>query len=312
MKRRFNVSTLLTLMVVMVMSLITPVSVQAQDARTLSAMLSAEFQDDSEKVPEENAILKQYRLRINKLNVSDLNSIYKAHRDYRATFIKHKKLSEDGFRIFRDFYKKVESANQNNIESAKKEGPQVKKFIRVLQDCEEITYLEINNEFIVNNTLNGFNFPLKELVILEEKTKGLGCDAGLGVSWEELRKIMQLWENFQIKYPNLLESQEEVENELNGLMHIYLVGMDNTPTYHLDDSKTYVVEKDLIDSYRQFVKKNVNSKYHKQIYELLKFYETNNYKVDQKLVDYLTKNFQSDFIALKRAIAVPDKIITNE
>ena len=94
-------------------------------------------------------------------------------------------------------------------------------------------------------------------------------DAGLLISWDELRERIIFWEGFLKKYPGFNE-KATAEYYLSIYLSTYLSGMDNTRIYDFTSNK---IDPDLVRSYRTYIENNKSSKYHGIInaqYEILK------------------------------------------
>jgi hypothetical protein len=64
-----------------------------------------------------------------------------------------------------------------------------------------------------------------------EDVETIVYDAGLWLSWEELRKTLTRWEAAARRYPNLEETPLEVEPKIRWLAWLYFLGISNTPSF---------------------------------------------------------------------------------
>ena len=64
----------------------------------------------------------------------------------------------------------------------------------------------------------------------------LTADAGLCVSWRELGDLVARYEVYPKKFPKATEFFTRLSAEYQYLQHLYLIGVDNTPTFETADS----------------------------------------------------------------------------
>lgn len=109
-------------------------------------------------------------------------------------------------------------------------------------------------------------------------------DAGLLISWENLRKRISFWESFLGKYPNF-----PLSNEINRYISIYirtfLTGMDNSPITR--DFTSNMLRKDIRDSFENFLKENRNSRYYSIVKKYYNILNKNSFIVTDDLKKYL-------------------------
>lgn len=149
----------------------------------------------------------------------------------------------------------------------------------VFESSEGYWYLAENNEFLLNEVLKGYSFNLKKYVafLIDENNKHPEIleDAGLRISWDELRERIIRWELFSKKYPDMKETNEEVISAIGGIkwmLSAYLGGFifDNTPIYI---RSTRRIRNDVKISYERFLKENEDSTYWplvKKVYDMYK------------------------------------------
>ena len=71
---------------------------------------------------------------------------------------------------------------------------------------------------------------------LLRSSEHLTADAGLCVSWRELGDLVARYEVYPKKFPKATEFFTRLSAEYQYLQHLYLIGVDNTPTFEMADS----------------------------------------------------------------------------
>lgn len=71
---------------------------------------------------------------------------------------------------------------------------------------------------------------------LLRSSEHLTPDAGLRVSWRELGDLVARYEVYPKKFPRATEFFTRLSAEYQYLQHLYLIGVDNTPTFETADS----------------------------------------------------------------------------
>ena len=123
----------------------------------------------------------------------------------------------------------------------------------------------------------------------QEIREGFSEDAGLLISWEQLRKRIITWENFLHQYPDFVE-KANIQPYLADYLSTYLGGMDNTRIY----GKKMALKKEVKVSYENFIKKNKSSKYHSIVKEFYEMIKKNGYIVPKNYETFLDKkNFKT-------------------
>jgi hypothetical protein len=84
-------------------------------------------------------------------------------------------------------------------------------------------------------------------------------DAGLVISWEELRLRLTRWERFRSLHATIPEAPVALEREIRDLAAFYLCGVDNTPIFGWDSG---ALDQKLKTSYERFLSENQSSAYH--------------------------------------------------
>ncbi|MEM4261098.1 MAG: hypothetical protein QXG00_07690 [Candidatus Woesearchaeota archaeon] len=151
----------------------------------------------------------------------------------------------------------------------------IKCGIKISGDDVDGYYLDENFDFLIDMTQN-YQFDLAEFIrFMKEEVSPIQIDAGLQISWEELRKKIIRFETFARKYPNLQETTKEIEPNLKWFLSIYLAGLDNSPVFDWESNK---LDNELKKSYETFLKENKASSYYSVIKELYDIYKKYNFQ----------------------------------
>ncbi len=148
-------------------------------------------------------------------------------------------------------------------------------------------YLKEDTEFLVEILSDFGSSELREYLLfrVSEDKERLGEDAGLLISWEDLRKRIIRWEQFTHAYPNLLETEKEIKPKLHKLLILYLTGIDNTPAYDL--WKSGEIKFTLRKSYETFLKENNISSYYALINSVYNILKKHRFKINEELILFL-------------------------
>jgi len=145
-------------------------------------------------------------------------------------------------------------------------------------------YLVENNRFLLDKVLKNYDFPLKRYIefLVEEQNRHpeIAEDAGLCITWEELRERILRWEFFSKRHPFLKETGEDVIPEIRHMLDVYLFGIDNSRVYCLETKKI----KDKVKmSYEKFIEENKDSNYYSTVKKVYEIYKKNNFLFDEKI-----------------------------
>lgn len=99
-----------------------------------------------------------------------------------------------------------------------------------------------------------------------EDVETIVYDAGLWLSWEELRKTLTRWESAAQRYPKLEETKLEVEPHIRWLAWLYFFGVSNTPSFDFTSGQ---IDPELIDSWSRLAALDRGSRYRELAGELV-------------------------------------------
>ncbi len=158
----------------------------------------------------------------------------------------------------------------------------------------EGSYIPIADNNYLAKTFGKYLSPsLMAYLAFMKKNEYLAQDAGLNVSFEELRAIIILGEAIVTKYPETSVA-DLVQKQLNSLVYLYLHGLPNTPVYEYKN----LLLSEVKTSYKKFLKENKKSTYYpivKFIYDLL---EKNNFIYTKQVQEKLQEKAESMNISL--------------
>lgn len=123
-----------------------------------------------------------------------------------------------------------------------------------------------------------------------EDRQRLAEDAGFVVGWEDMRRRLIRWEDFERHYPNLPETRTEVKPEVIRTVGWYLFGIDNSPAYDrwpVPGPKTVRLDAKLRASYARFIEENRTSAFHAVIAGIYGILRRHNFSPDAELFAFL-------------------------
>lgn len=146
-------------------------------------------------------------------------------------------------------------------------------------------YLAENPDFL-DELSNLFSGELKDYLIFlaSEYKERLAEDAGLLISWNNLRQRIIRWEEFAKKHEKLKEIGTEIQPKLHTLFSVYLIGTDNTKAYDIFTGK---LDTNLKLSYQNFIEENKDSNYYSIIDSVYKILGENKFEINSDLIKYL-------------------------
>jgi hypothetical protein len=118
----------------------------------------------------------------------------------------------------------------------------------------------------------------------QEIREGFSEDAGLLISWEQLRKRIIAWEKFLAQYPNFVE-RLNIQQQLKDYLGTYLAGLDNTRIYGQDRR----LKQEVKASYENFIRQDKDSKYHHIIQEYFVMLKKHGFIVPKNYEAFLQK-----------------------
>jgi hypothetical protein len=163
---------------------------------------------------------------------------------------------------------------------------------------EGLWYLKSDLDFLVevSSIASG---EMKKFVkfYAEEWRKTIADDGGLLITWEDLRKRIVRQERFARRHAGLKETEEDIKPSLAWMVRVYLVGIDNSPAYELEETGRLYDE--LQKSYEAFLREDTGSGYYKRISDVYGLLQKNDFRVSRELVDYLERTGYADYTYMR-------------
>jgi hypothetical protein len=262
--------------------------------------------------------LSAYEKFLDTLDNSKKESILAARNEFLKNFITaENEIAAQAFRCFWKFYRKfireqdkLLHSNEYHLTDAEKPG--VFEELQRLHNYDKYgiklsaegtqVYLAENVDFLVK-TATVLKGEFREYINFHanEFREPITGDASLGIYWEELRKRILRFERFAREHPDLLETETKIKPELDGLLWMYLVGLDNTPAYDLHD--TGELDAELRKSYATFLTEDHTSSNYSLISETYKILEKHAFKMNAELLAFLHERGFADNVFNRNAEA---------
>lgn len=121
-----------------------------------------------------------------------------------------------------------------------------------------------------------------------EIKEGFSEDAGLLISWEQLRLRITFWETFLARYPDFPLKGGEIATYLDIYIRTFLTGTDNSRIER--DYQDLTLRDEVRKAYDDFLRKNRGSRYYsvvKGYYDILK---KENFRVGREARSFLQAN----------------------
>ena len=242
-------------------------------------------------------IVDKYKEKLSQIEFNDVSSIEIAADE----LIKFSKGQDESTREkllfrFREYYYNVlrEYNEQHEIGGFPIEDSEINKLNLslskagwVVKDSEGYYYLGELAGWFESRFENILTPNYKEYFYLRSKDirKGFSEDAGLMISWEQLRKRISTWDDFLSKYPNFVENHN-IESYLEMYIATYLWGMDNSRIYEFE---TMRLKDEVKESYEKFIIENSNSRYFSLVKGFYEILSNDKFYLREKGMTYLEK-----------------------
>ncbi len=187
------------------------------------------------------------------------------------------------YQFMHSYEKSIEDYLSNYPLPQQEESKLVSKLSKAgwkLDESEGMYYVGEDGEWLLKEF--GSILPEDWNKYLQQRTKEVkkqfSEDAGLLISWEELRDRIIYWEKFLIKYPTFSE-KEVIDFYLDVYIRTYLTGMSNS---RIADVETNKVQDKIIESYQNFLTLNKQSKYYKLVEGQYNILKRNSFHLNEK------------------------------
>ena len=153
-------------------------------------------------------------------------------------------------------------------------------------------YYDLNRQYLAKKYEKYISPAYYEWLNHLDKTAKLTNDAALTITPDELREYIVYLEKFKEKYPDFVDING-VNLILNGYLEIYLMGLDNTRVFIDWENK---MNPEFKSSYEKFLSENKDSKYYNMVEELYNKAKENNFKCDNKLIEWHQEVFFQKYL----------------
>ncbi|MBR6126166.1 hypothetical protein IKQ21_00615 [bacterium] len=229
-----------------------------------------------------------------------LNPVQKYYKEnleqYEINFLNKAKNSKDNdlefSKLQMKFIKATDVLNEKYAENIDIKDPYYKNNWIKLLNSEGSYYYIINYNYLYRKYGQYLSFAYKQLLNHHSETESIVEDAGLTISPDKLREYIIFLDNFIKQNPNFV-LKNDVNDMLNNYLMIYLVGIDNSPTF--DKWNTRKMLPKYKASYEKFLSENKDSKYYPMVEELYNKAKANDFSWDRDfdawLYEYHKKYF---------------------
>lgn len=129
----------------------------------------------------------------------------------------------------------------------------------------------------------------------KEIAQGFSEDAGLLITWEQLRSRIISWEAFLADYPGFVE-KFSVDAYLDVYIRVYLTGMDNSRVFGFEKNR---LEKAVQESYERFIAENKKSGYYPLVSDYYDYLKKHDFVEPSDLNEFLEKKGVKSFLAIQ-------------
>jgi hypothetical protein len=119
----------------------------------------------------------------------------------------------------------------------------------------------------------------------DEIQQGFARDAGLLISWDQLRERIAMWEQFLRQYPDFVE-KGDVRERLDVYVRTFLTGMDNSRINNFNSKK---LRADVKAAYEMFIRANRDSAYYALVRDYYDMLKSKQFNVPDNIEEYLKK-----------------------
>ncbi|WP_246846799.1 SH3 domain-containing protein [Leptospira barantonii] len=231
-----------------------------------------------------------YQKYLDSLKTGELSSLQKAENQFISKFAPNSPDAENAFRVYTEFVV-IQSSEINSKLQEKLQNDYGKwtdsALVRELNShgltveyCEgDAALIEYYDHSLV--VLKNHTFPLKETIRLLSKVGyPYTCDAGIGISWEEMRKRIAKIETF-LKEFNTVPEKPMIEGLLKEYFGFYVNGLDNTPVCECRE-ESCVLSNEVRKSFKNFLNENKTSVYFSFVEKLNSIYSKNQFRCNEE------------------------------
>jgi hypothetical protein len=261
----------------------------------------------------------EYRQRLTRIGFKDTASVAEAAKELLKTAQgQPDKCKEELLFLFRKYYfasldkyyaqckEKLSSLFRNNYSYLEKNNEEI-NLVNLINEANKDpltkslaqagwTVKVSEGDYYLGELPNWFATEFKEILTpayweyfrlrSQEIKEGFSEDAGLLISWEQLRKRIITWENFLNQYPDFVE-RLNIQPYLAAYLSTYLGGIDNSTIYDLNN---LALKQEVKTSYENFIKQDKDSKYHHIVQEYYAMLKKHGFIVPKNYAAFLQKH----------------------
>ncbi|MCX5858916.1 MAG: hypothetical protein NT056_03305 [Proteobacteria bacterium] len=233
---------------------------------------------------------------------NDMDLITKAANEtINSSLGENEKCREKLLHVFREYYfdalnKSIKNGSylgpnydEEEIDKSKEKkiNSHLSKVGWTLKESERMFYVGESGGWFENKFAKILTQPYREYFNLRSKeiNEGFSEDAGLLISWEQLRNRIIKWESFLLRYSDFVENLGIKEYQ-DIYIRTYLSGIDNS-TIENDGG---VLLKEVKNSYENFLKENKNSKYFNIVKDCYGMLKNNKFVINKNYLEFLEKS----------------------
>jgi hypothetical protein len=245
----------------------------------------------------------EFKNKLSSIGFKDTSSVTQAAEE----LIKHAKNQEDKCReellfIFRQYYLNCLRKYNDTIDSLginETNENKMNKSLFTIGWCVKSTegsyYIGESAGWFGTKFQEVLTEPYKEYLHFRSKEirEGFSEDAGLLISWDQLRYRIITWESFLNKYPTFPEKQS-IQAYLDIYIRVFLSGMDNS---RIHDCQDMTLDKDVRAAYEKFIRENKASKYYELVKDYYEMIKRNNFIVPKNVDEYLKNKGYKSYLA---------------
>ena len=157
----------------------------------------------------------------------------------------------------------------------------------MIQMSEGTIYLDSSPDYFYTIFKSRVSESLERFIEIRknEQQEGFSEDGGMLITFEELGKRVRRWEDYIVKYPNAFYI-EDAKYYYNSYLATFLIGMDNTRVYSLEDN-VYIPE--IREIYKDYYKKNSSQESAEIVRKYYNLIESNGFQYNSNVQSFIER-----------------------
>lgn len=246
--------------------------------------------------------LVAYQKYLNALKIGELSSLQKAENQFISQFPSSSADAENAFRVYSEYVQRQSGEITSKLQEKLQNDYGKWKDSALIRELNSrgltVEYCEGDANLIQYYDhslliLKNHSFPLKETIRLLSKVGyPYVCDAGIGISWEEMRKRISKIETFLKEFKTIPE-KTRIEELSKGYFDRYVNGLDNTPVCECKE-ESCVLSNEARKSFKNFLTENKSSVYFPFLQKLDSLYSKNQYRCNEEIRNFGYSYFEKN------------------